>query len=72
MLEGANEAGRKIFELHKRLAREVCGVIEDGIRKNAPALRAQTLPAGSLLVLAVTRRADAYAFVPSKPLKDIG
>jgi hypothetical protein len=69
--EGANEAGRKIFELHKRHAREVCGVIEDGIRKNAPALRAQTLPAGSLLVLAVTRRADLYTFIPSKPLKDI-
>jgi hypothetical protein len=69
--EGANEAGRKIFELYKRNASEVCGVVEDGIRKNAPALRAQTLPAESLLVLAVSRRGDANTFVSSGPLKDI-
>jgi 7-cyano-7-deazaguanine synthase in queuosine biosynthesis len=69
--EGANEAGREIFELHKRHAGEVCLVIEDGIRKNASALRAQTLPPGSLLVLAVSRRADADTLVPSRPLKDI-
>jgi hypothetical protein len=69
--QGANEAGRRIFELYKRHASEVCAVIEDGIRINASALRAQTLPAGSLLVLAVSRRADADTFVPSRPLKDI-
>jgi hypothetical protein len=68
--EGANEAGRKIFELCKRHAVEVCGVVEDGIRKNASALRARTLPAGSLLVLAVSRRDDVDTFVSSKPLKD--
>jgi hypothetical protein len=45
-------------------------VVEDGIRKNASALRAQTLPAGSLLVLAVSRRDDVDPFVSSKPLKD--
>jgi 7-cyano-7-deazaguanine synthase in queuosine biosynthesis len=69
--EAANEAGRKIFELYKRHAGEVCKVVEDGIRKNAPELRAQTLPAGSLLVLAISRRGDIDAFVSSEPLKDI-
>jgi len=68
--EGANEAGRKIFELCKRHAVEVCRVVEDGIQKNASALRAQTLPAGSLLVLAVSKRDDVDSFVSSKPLKD--
>ena len=68
--EGANEAGRKIFELCKRHAVEVCGVVEDGIQKNASALRAQTIPAGSLLVLAVSNRDDVDLFVSSKPLED--
>jgi 7-cyano-7-deazaguanine synthase in queuosine biosynthesis len=68
--EGANEVGRKIFELYKRHAVEVCGVVEDGIRKNASALRARTLPPGSLLVLTVSRRDDVDTFVSSKPLKD--
>jgi 7-cyano-7-deazaguanine synthase in queuosine biosynthesis len=68
--EGAEEAGRKILELYKRHAVEVCGVVEDGIRKNASALRARTLPAGSLLVLAVSRRDNVDTFVSSKPLKD--
>src|SRR5205823_5827253 len=58
------------FELYKRHAVEVCGVVEDGIRKNASALRERTLPAGSLLVLAVSRRDDVDTFVSSRPLKD--
>ncbi len=70
MPENANEVGRKIFELYKRHAVEVCGVVEKGIQDNASALRAQTLPAGSLLVLAVSKRDDADTFASSKPLKD--
>jgi hypothetical protein len=61
--EGAEEAGRKTFELGKRHAVEVCGVVEDGVRKNASALRARTLPMGSLLVLAVSRRDNVDTFV---------
>jgi 7-cyano-7-deazaguanine synthase in queuosine biosynthesis len=68
--EGANDAGRKIYDLYKRHAIEVCGVVDNGIRENASALRAHTLPAGSLLVLALPRREDADTFVSSKPLKD--
>ena len=68
--EGANEAGRQIFELYKRHAAEVCSVLEDSIRKNASALRARTLPAASLLVIAVSKREDAHTFVSSEPLKD--
>jgi hypothetical protein len=69
--ETANEAGRKVFELYKRHAAEVCRVVEEAIRKNAPALRARTLPAASLLVMAVSKRNDVDTFVSSEPLKDL-
>jgi len=68
--ESANEAGRKIFELYKRHASEVCAVIDDAIRSNASALRAHALPGSCLLVLALPKRGDVDAFVRSKPFKD--
>jgi hypothetical protein len=68
--ESANEVGRKVFELYKRHAREVCAVVDDAIRSNASALRAHTLPSSCLLVLALPKRGDVDAFVRSKPLKD--
>jgi hypothetical protein len=69
--EGANEVGRKIYELYKRHATEVCEVVDNGIRQCASALRAHTLPASCLLVLALPRREEAETFVSSQPIKDL-
>jgi len=68
--ENANEAGRKIYELHKRHANEVCAVVDNAIRSNASALRAHSLPASCLLVLALPKRGDVETFVPSTTLRD--
>jgi hypothetical protein len=68
--ESPNEAGRRIFELYKRHASEVCAVVDDAIRSNASALRAHALPGSCLLVLALPKRGDADAFVRPKPFKD--
>ena len=46
--DNANEAGRKIYELHKRHANEVCAVVDNAIRSNASALRSHSLPASCL------------------------
>jgi hypothetical protein len=69
--EDANEAGRKIYELYKRHATEVCGVVDNGIRQNASALRAHSLPASCLLVLALPKREEAETFVSSPPIRDL-
>ena len=46
-------------------------MVEDGIRKHSSALRARTLAAESLLVLAISKRDDADTFVSSEPLNDL-
>lgn len=68
--DNANEAGRKIYELHKRHANEVCAVVDNAIRSNASALRSHSLPASCLVVLALPKRGDVESFIPSTPLKD--
>jgi 7-cyano-7-deazaguanine synthase in queuosine biosynthesis len=69
--ESPSEAGRKIFELYKRHAVEVCRVVDQAIQKNASALRAQTLPAASLLVMVVSKRADLKTFALANPRNDL-
>ena len=61
--DNANEAGRRIYELHKRHANEVCAVIDNAIRSNASALRSHSLPASCLLVLALPKRGDVEIFM---------
>lgn len=50
---GVDEAATKLVDLHRRHAAEVEAVVDAGIREHATALRRGSLPAGSLLVLAM-------------------
>jgi hypothetical protein len=70
-LEGtADEAGRKIFELYKRHATEVCGVFDRIIRSHASELRTHSLPESCLVVLALRRGQELNIVVPPKPVRD--
>ena len=49
--ESFDSAAQKVYELHKRHAREVSGVIDRSIAKFAPAIRRRVLPESCLLRL---------------------
>ena len=49
-------AGEKIFQLYKRHAVSVCGVLDKEIAKNASLIRANSLPPSCLLMIAASQR----------------
>jgi 7-cyano-7-deazaguanine synthase in queuosine biosynthesis len=53
----------KILDLHKRHAREVANVVDDGVRKYATAIREGTLPDSCLLIIAMPEK---YRTIPTR------
>ena len=52
----AHVAGEKIFDLYKRHAASVCGVLDREIANNASRIRANSLPPSCLLMIAASQR----------------
>jgi len=68
--EDTGRVAARLHDLHQRHAREVEQVLDDGLRRHAAALRRGTLPASSLLVLALP---ESYrTAVPSRPRRPRG
>ena len=58
--ESADSAALKVYELHKRHAKEVADVIERSIAKFAPAIRKRELPESCLLRLVCDSRNRSF------------
>jgi hypothetical protein len=64
-LDGASdEIGARIFDLHKRHAEQVCGVIDNGIKSHVREIREGTLPESCLLILALPENYRSLGEVP--------
>lgn len=66
-LEGtSNEIASKILDLHKRHARQVCGVIEEAMKTHAQEILENRLPPSCLLILALPEEYRRSAEIPAE------
>ena len=68
----SSENAEKILDLHRRHAKQICGVVDKAIGEHAKEIREETLPASCLLILALPEGYRKSAELPAAKQKKAG